>query len=54
MNLGNLLALPVRILNIPARTFEKFIGDAPKEDRILSRPLESLAEAIEEATEDGK
>lgn len=49
--IGKILALPVRLLNVPARTMEKLIGDLPKEDRILSKPLEDLAEAIEEAAE---
>lgn len=52
--IGKLLSLPVKILNIPARAFEKTVAaasgedDIRKEDRILSKPLEKLAEAIEE------
>lgn len=51
---GKLFSLPVKILNIPFRTIEKVIGsaegtgDIPKEDRILSKPLECLSDAIEE------
>jgi hypothetical protein len=52
---GEILALPVRVLNVPARMVEKLadpdseLGD---EDNIMSRPLEGLAQAIEEV--DGK
>ena len=47
---GKLFALPVRLLNVPARAFEKLIEpDMPKDERMLSMPLESVAEAIEEA-----
>ncbi len=49
--IGKLLALPIRILNVPARAFEKLVGDVPKDDRILSKPLNDLAEAIEEIDE---
>ena len=55
--IGKLLALPVRLLNVPNRAVEKLVdsmcgGETSKEDRILSKPLESLAEAIEEISED--
>lgn len=58
--LGKLLALPVRILNVSFRTLEKIVGkagggdDIPKEDRIVSKPLEALAEAIEDIDSDSK
>ena len=51
---GRLLALPFRIANAPIRAAEKLLAgmcgdeDIPKENRILSKPLSSLAEAIEE------
>jgi hypothetical protein len=51
---GKLLALPVRILNIPARAMEKLVGDQEKEDRVISKPLELLAEAIEESLDGEK
>lgn len=56
VSLGRFLALPVRLVNVPARAIEKFIdiatGDeTPKEDCFVSGPLEALAEAIEEAVE---
>lgn len=51
--IGRILATPVRVANVPFRAIEKVVGDdMPKEDRILSRPLEALAEALEEV--DGK
>ena len=52
--IGKILALPVRILNVPFRTIEKLVGnmcggdDIPKDDRIMSKPLEVLAEALED------
>jgi hypothetical protein len=55
--IGKLFALPFRILNAPIRAGEKVIAamsgkvDIPKEDRILSKPLEALAEAFEELEE---
>lgn len=55
--LGKLLSFPVKVVNVPFRTIEKvaavLVGDNDirKEDRILSKPLEKLAEAIEEIDE---
>lgn len=51
--IGKLFALPVRILNVGPRAMEKLVdsmtgSETPKRDRILSKPLEVLAEAIEE------
>lgn len=47
---GKLLAAPIRLINSPMRAVEKLLGDeGDKEDRILSRPLEEMAEAVEEA-----
>ena len=53
--LGTLLAAPVRILNIPNRALEKLVdpdSERGDEDNVLSKPLESIAEAIEEVDED--
>lgn len=49
--IGKLLALPARLLNVPFRAAEKLLGDDSKEDRFLSTPLESVAEALEEAVD---
>ena len=49
--LGKLLALPIRLLNVPARSIEKLLGDDDPEDRIISQPLESVAKAVEEAAD---
>ena len=52
--IGKLLGLPFRILNAPIRAGEKIIAgmsggqDIQKENRILSKPLDALAEALEE------
>lgn len=48
---AKLISAPVRLLNVPARALEKFAGDPPKDERCLSKPLDSLAEAIEEAVD---
>jgi hypothetical protein len=53
--LGDILAMPVRILNIPARAVERLVdpdSELGAEDNHLSKPLESLAKAIEEIDED--
>jgi hypothetical protein len=53
--LGELLALPVRVLNIPNRAIEKLVDPDSKRDddsNVLSRPLEALAQVIEEITDD--
>lgn len=50
--LGKLLASVVRVVNVPARAMEKFIdpdSDRGDEDNILSKPLEAIASALEEA-----
>jgi hypothetical protein len=52
--IGNILATSVRILNAPLRATEKFIDPESQRDdetNVLSAPLESLAEALEEADE---
>jgi hypothetical protein len=49
--IGKLMAAPVRLLNTPARTVEKMVGDDDQRDRVLSQPLESLAESVEEAVD---
>ena len=47
---GKLLAAPLRLLNVPFRATEKLLGDdEPKDERILSAPLEAVAESVEEA-----
>ncbi len=48
---GKIFSFPVRVLNVPARTIENLL-DVEEKDRVASRPLEALAEAIEEAAED--
>jgi hypothetical protein len=53
--LGTLLAAPVRVLNIPNRMIEKLVdpdSERDDEDNIASKPLEKLAQAIEEVDED--
>jgi hypothetical protein len=53
--LGKLLAAPVRVLNIPNRAVEKLVdtdSERDDEDNILSKPLEKLAQAIEEVDDD--
>lgn len=51
--IGKILALPIRLLNVPARTIENLVDpDTPDEDRIFSKPLDVLADAIEDATDE--
>ena len=48
--IGKCIALPVRILNIPARALENLVDeDTPREDRFISKPLDVFADAIEDA-----
>lgn len=49
--IGELLAMPVRVLNIPIRAVELLVDPDSKrgdDDNALSGPLEALAQAIEE------
>ncbi len=48
---GKLLALPIRVVNVPFRVAEKLVEADNPEDRILSVPLEAVAEAVEEAAD---
>ena len=44
---GTLLSLPLRIVNAPIRAVENLIGaDDRNDDRILSKPLDTLADEI--------
>ena len=48
---GDLLALPVRIINVPARAIEKLVdpdSERDSESNVLSKPLETLAKTLEE------
>ena len=52
--LGDILAAPVRLANAPIRAAEKLLdpdSDRDDEANVASKPLESLAQAIEEALE---
>ena len=51
---GELLSMPVRILNIPNRAIELLVdpeSERDDEDNLLSKPLETIAKAIEEIDE---
>ena len=56
--LGRLLSIPIRVLNIPFRAVEKGIAamcgeeDLRTESRIISKPLDILADAIKEIDND--
>ncbi len=48
---GKILSTPVRILNVPARAIEKLVDSESKcddKDNVLSKPLESIAKALDE------
>lgn len=47
--IGRLLAAPIRILNSPLRAVEKILDVDNQDERVLSVPLEKMAEAVEEA-----
>lgn len=52
--LSDLLTTPVRLLNVPARVLEKVVdpdSELGDEDNVVSKPLEDVARAIEEAIE---
>jgi hypothetical protein len=48
--LGDLLSLPVKIVNAPIRAFEDVL-DVDDRDRLLSKPLDALADELEEVDE---
>lgn len=56
---SKLVTAPIRLLNVPMRVTEKLVArmsgdtDIHKQDRILSVPLDILADTIEDAV-DGK
>ena len=45
--IGGLLGTVVRIVNTPLDALERLAGRERDEDRVISRPLESLAEAMD-------
>ena len=46
--LGRLLSAPVRLINAPLRMLEDFDGTkTPEEDRMISKPLDTIAKGIE-------
>ena len=48
---SDLLSTPIRILNIPARSLELLVdpdSESGDNDNILSKPLETIATAIDE------
>jgi len=52
--LGDLLSLPVRIVNVPIRAVENLCngGDPmPEDERIFSKPLDVLADEIKDVDE---
>ena len=52
---GKILSAPIRILNFPARVVEKMVDPDSKlddKDNVFSKPLETLAQAIEEVDKD--
>lgn len=54
--LGDLVSVPFKLLNVPAKVIEKFVdpGDEmDEEDKFLSKPLETIAKELKEAV-DGK
>ena len=58
MSLFKLLTLPLRIVNAPIRAVENLVGVKTESGRLISKPLDALAdevdEAVEKVTEDDK
>lgn len=52
---GRLLAAPFRIVNAPIRAAENLLNcgeRVPEEDRIFSKPLDEIADELEDVDED--
>lgn len=47
---GDILSLPVKIVNAPIRAAENVLG-CDKSDRIVSKPLDALAKELEKVDE---
>lgn len=55
--LSDLIALPVRILNVPAKVIEKLVDpddEMDDEDKFLSKPLDAIADELEKAIDPKK
>ena len=54
--LGSILALPVKLANVPLRVAEYIMsgGDVREDDRIISMPLNKLAEEIEKVDDSAR
>lgn len=48
---GDILSIPVRIVNAPIRVAENLIGCDHEDDRVLSKPLDLLADELEDVDE---
>lgn len=49
--LGDLLSIPVKIINVPIKVVEKLTWAEDDEDCILSKPLDILANEIKKIDE---
>jgi hypothetical protein len=51
--LGDLLSIPLRIANAPLRAVEDLvgIGEDGEDERIISKPLDALADELEDVDE---
>lgn len=47
---GNILSFPVKIVNAPIRAAENLL-DCDEDDRIVSKPLDSLAKELKKIDE---
>ena len=51
---GKLLSLPIRLINVPAKAFDRamnYVCDDDPREEMASRPLSALAEIVEEAVD---
>lgn len=49
---GDFLGSVVRVVNAPIRAVENVLGVEDEDDRLLSKPVDALAEELEKIDED--
>ena len=47
---GRLLSLPVKVVNLPFKIVEEVL-DVPEDERVMSKPLDAVADVLEEIDE---
>jgi len=49
--LGDLLAAPIKVVNAPVRALEDLFDCDNEDDRLLSKPLDAIAEELKKVDE---